>query len=85
MKLRTKKHIRDKLECEFGTSLRFVAGSSGRILLYPGCLTIEKLAAELTKIEDNLEHLSHLSDMENLVKISAGHMRSQIKSLKERP
>ena len=84
VKFQTKKH-RYKLECKFGTSLCFGAGSSGRILLYPGCLTIEKLVVELTNVEDNLERLSHLSDMENLVKISAGHIRSQIKSLKERP
>ena len=85
VKSHTKKHIRRKLESEFGTSLHFVACSNGRVLLYPDNLSVQTLVVESIKLEDELKTMKIQSGDKNTLRNAAVLIRSDILSLKPQP
>jgi len=81
----TKKHIRRKLECEFKKSLHFVSDDKGKLLVYPDGLSLEQVVVKMMKAEEQLQDAKYSDDIENIVKLSANHLRGQIKNMKEKP
>ena len=49
------KHIHHKLECELGKSLNFIHDDKGRVVIYPGSLSIVNLFRQTYKTKKNLE------------------------------
>ncbi|KAI3388753.1 hypothetical protein SNEBB_003675, partial [Seison nebaliae] len=85
VKLQTKKHIRRKLESEFGDSLHFINEANGRVLVYPDNLSLTQVLRENVKLKDNVQELESRSDMTHTINRSASHIRNQIKSMPKMP
>lgn len=81
----TKKHIRRKLECEFKESLHFVSDDKGKLLVYPDNLSLDQVVVAMMKAEEQLREVKHSENIDNIVKLSANHLRGQIKKIKPKP
>ena len=53
----TKKHIRRKLETEFGESLSIFPDNNGKLLVVPDSLDIKNLLSQLMSIKKELDSL----------------------------
>lgn len=59
----TKKHLRRKVEAEFGESLHIIPNDKGKLLVYPDNLTMDELVKVCQKLKDELkEHKSSISE-----------------------
>lgn len=85
VKPHTKKHIRRKLECEFKESLHFVSDDKGKVLVYPDNLSLDHAVVAMMKAEEQLLEVKHSENIDNIVKLSANHLREQIKKIKPKP
>ena len=79
VKPHTKKHLRRKLECEFKESLHFVHDDKGKLLVYPDNLSFDQVVVAMVKAEEQLREIKHSENIDNIVKLSANHLRGQIK------
>lgn len=85
IKASTKKHIRHKLEQEFGESIQIFSDKNGKLFVIPGNWTLEKLAQEYIELKENLELFSRKeNEVERLVDKTALIMRSEIKKLEKK-
>ncbi|XP_064095723.1 uncharacterized protein LOC135207801 isoform X3 [Macrobrachium nipponense] len=55
----TRKHIRRKLEAEFGESLHIVSNTNGRLLLYPDSMSKNELVKHAYGLQEKLKKLHH--------------------------
>lgn len=78
----TKKHLRRKLEWEFKESLHFVSDDKGKLLVYPDNLSLDQVVVAMMKAEEQLREAKYSEDIDNIVKVSANHLRGQIKEMK---
>ena len=81
VKPQTRKHIRRKLEAEFGNSLEIVSDERGRLLVLPDNLSKAMLATENMKMGAELESYRSQDDA-HIVKQCATILRSEIKKAK---
>ncbi len=59
----TKKHLRRKVEAEFGESLHIIPNDKGKLLVYPDNLTMDELVKVCQNLKDELkEHKSSISE-----------------------
>ncbi|XP_078353848.1 uncharacterized protein LOC144638526 [Oculina patagonica] len=76
----TKKHIRRKLEGEFGESLLIFPDDNGKLLIIPDNLKITTLAAEQMRMKGELKSMKEgKSDPLQLVKKTALYVRDELK------
>ena len=73
----TKKHIRQKLESEFGGALHIFPNVKGNILLYPVNLSMCELAKDNQPLKAELHTLKYIS-AEDVVTKAALQMRADI-------
>ena len=78
----TKKHIRRKLEIEFGSSVHFVPDVNGKQLVYPDKLTISDLVRDVIRLKGDLETITKESDAHKLLQKSAQYLRKDIQDNK---
>ena len=79
----TKKHIRRKLEGEFGTSLVIFPNDNGKLIIIPYNLRATKLAGELAKMEREIKSLKEDSDPLDLVGKAALYISDEMKKTQE--
>ena len=80
VKNHTKKHIRRRLETEFGESLHILPGDKGRLLVVPDNLSMQMLATEYLKVKNELDtHCSVSKDSTQMLKKVAMHLRCEVK------
>ena len=78
----TKKHIRRKVETEFGDSIHIFSGDNGRLLLVPDNLSVEHLAKENFKLSEELQSLRERNtDNLNMLDMTAKFLRSEIQKI----
>ena len=78
----TKKHLRRKLETDFGNMLHIVSDASGKLLVFPDSLSSDSLVRENQELKKELSMLKE--DIENIQHVlakAALHLRSTIKHL----
>lgn len=81
MKESTKKHIRRRLEAEFGNSLYIIEDDSGRLLVMPDSLTREELAKENIELKEKLTAYETGDDVEGVLERAALYLRDEVKAL----
>ena len=76
----TKKHIRRKLQGEFGESLPIFPDDTGNLLVIPDNLKITTLAAEQMRMKGELNSLKEgNTDPSQLIQKAAVHIRAELK------
>ena len=85
VKPHTKKQLRRKLECEFKESLHFVHDDKGKLLVYPDNLSFDQVVVAMVKAEEQLQEIKYCKNIDNIVKLSADHLRGQIKKINPNP
>jgi len=78
-----KKHLRRKLETDYGNMLHIMFDASGKLMVFPGSLSSDDLACENQEMKRELSMLKE--DTENAQHVlakAALHLRSTIKHLK---
>ena len=85
VKPHTKKYFCRKLECEFKESLHFVHDDKGKLLVYPDNLSFDQVVVAMVKAEEQLRELKYSENIDNIVKLSASHLRGQIKKINPNP
>ena len=81
---KTKKHVRRKLELEFGSSIQIFPNEKGKLLLLPDNVSLIQLAIRTKQLEEQLEALRECYVNKNTVlKQAALHLRTDIQGLKE--
>ena len=85
VKPHTKKQLRRKLECEFKESLHFVHDDQGKLLVYPDNLSFDQVVVAMVKAEEQLRGIKYSENIDNTVKLSANHLRGQIKKINPNP
>ena len=76
----TKKHIRCKLQGEFGESLLIFPDDTGKLLVIPDNLKITTLAAEQMRMKGELNSLKEgNTDPSQLIRKAAIHIRAELK------
>ena len=81
----TKKHFHWKLECEFKESLHFVHDDKEKLLVYPDNLSFDQVVVAMVKAEEQLREINYSENIDNIVKLSANHLRGQIKKINPNP
>uniref|UniRef100_UPI0035900444 uncharacterized protein n=1 Tax=Myxine glutinosa TaxID=7769 RepID=UPI0035900444 len=80
LKESTKKHLRRKLEREFGDMLHMTPDDKGKILVYPNTLNTSDLAKENQQLKKDLDSLRGQStQVSEILKKASVHLRSSIK------
>ncbi|KAG1659185.1 hypothetical protein GQR58_022660 [Nymphon striatum] len=83
VKKSTKKHVRRKIEAEFGSNLHIINDEKGRLVMYPDKLSADTLALRNIKMKEELEQIqSNTSDMDNLLTSAALLIRIAIQNYK---
>lgn len=77
----TKKHLRRKLEKEFGESLHIIPDQKGKLLLYPDNLTVQDLVRENQTLRRELLHAQCRGDGRELLIKAANQIRGDIKTM----
>lgn len=75
----TKKHIRQRIETEFGGSLHIIPDHNGKLLIYPDNLTVQELVRENQSLKKQLKTLSR-GDAQELQTKTAKQLRADIKT-----
>ena len=76
VKQATKKHVRSKLEAEFGDTLVMCADSSRKLYVFQYKLTLQQLAVEHQEIKQELEITRcKSSDMNSVLTSAVFHLR----------
>lgn len=78
LKPSTKKHVRRKLEAEFGESLRFVSDEKGKVIVYPCSLSMDDLALQTHKLTKDLRE-SRAANSGDVLTKAAMQLREEIK------
>ena len=77
----TKKHIRRKLEVEFGESLSIFPDNNGKLLVVPDSLDNKNLSSQLMSIKKELDSLrENSSDLTQSVRKVAKLIRNELKT-----
>ena len=76
----TKKHIRRKIESEFGSTLQFIPDSKGKLLAMPESLSLKDTVREKYALEKELELSKSTTD--KIIDQSSSHIRKAILSMK---
>ena len=80
IKVSTKKHIRRKLETEFGDSLHIIHDSKGKLIVYPDNLSRDQLACDVVTLKTQLQADKHTNtEPLSVVTKAALQIRSDIK------
>ena len=80
-----KKHIRRKLEGEFGESLHFLQSSNGRVLVYPDSLSLEILVIESVQLKEKLFQSPTSDEKMHDIKSAASYIHDDIKRMNSKP
>ena len=81
MWLGTNKHIRRKLEAEFGESLSISPDNNGKLLVVPDSLDIKNLSSQLMSIKKELDSLrENSSGLTQSVRKVAKLIRNELKT-----
>lgn len=78
----TKKHIRRKIESEFGSTLQFIPDSKGKLLAMPESLSLKDTVREKYALEKELELCKPTTDINKIIDQSSLHIRKAILSMK---
>eukprot|EP00794_Sanderia_malayensis_P020769 gene20769-22792_t len=82
----TKKHLRRKLENEFGSAVTMFPNDSGRIIFLPLSVSATKLASEIVELKQELmQYRTDSGNSSRLVKNAAFLLRSEAKSFQSPP
>eukprot|EP00794_Sanderia_malayensis_P020731 gene20733-22764_t len=82
----TKKHLRRKLENEFGSAVTMFPNDSGRIIFLPLSVSATKLASEIVELKQELmQYRTDSGNSSRLVKNAALLLRSEAKSFQSPP
>ena len=77
----TKKHIRRKLQAEFGESVMISPGDNGKLLVAPDCLYIATLVTQLINIKMELDSLKVSSyDLNHVVQKAGELIRKELQA-----
>ena len=74
-----KKHVRRKLESEFGGSLHFISNDKGKLLLYPDSRSMDDLAIQAYSMKQELQEAKTVISRDVVTK-AATHLRNQVKN-----
>ena len=77
LKPATKKHVRRKIETEFGESLRFVPDEKGKLLIYPRSLSMDDLARQAHKMTKDLQE-ARAANSEDVLTKAGMQLRNEI-------
>ncbi|KAG0728084.1 hypothetical protein GWK47_033224 [Chionoecetes opilio] len=77
LKPATKKHVRRKIETEFGESLRFVPDEKGKLLIYPRSLSMDDLARQAHKMTKDLQE-ARAANSEDILTKAGMQLRNEI-------
>ncbi|KAG0718081.1 hypothetical protein GWK47_053170 [Chionoecetes opilio] len=75
----TKKHLRQRIEKEFGGFLHIIQDHNGKLLIYPDSLTVQELVREDQSLKKQLKTLSRGDALELQTK-AAKQLRADIKT-----
>ncbi|KAG0718431.1 hypothetical protein GWK47_052437 [Chionoecetes opilio] len=75
----TKKHLRQRIEKEFGGFLYNIQDHNGKLLIYPDSLTVQELVRENKSLKKQLKTLSR-GDAQELQTQAAKQLRADIKT-----
>ncbi|KAK3747382.1 hypothetical protein QZH41_002637 [Actinostola sp. cb2023] len=79
----TKKHIRRKLESEFGSTLEIFPDEKGKLLVMPANLNAKETVKKLINVEKELKSVkSKSTELQSIVDQSAQHLRNVILDIK---
>ena len=77
----TRKHLRRKLETEFGETLNIISDEKGKLIVIPDNLKACDLAKEMLELKQQLELInSQPDDIVSVLRKAALHLRSSIKT-----
>lgn len=75
----TKKHIRRKLETEFGESLQILPNDKGKLILYPDCLSMCELAKKYQALQTQMQTMQSATS-DDIIYKTALQLRNDIRS-----
>ena len=79
----TKKHLRKKLESEFGSTLEIFSDEKGKLLVIPANLDINETVKKMVNLEKKvMSFKSQATEMQRIVDQSAEHLRNVILDMK---
>ena len=82
VKQSTKKHIRRRLELEFGESLQFISLNNNKVCVYPSNISVKNLVIENYKLKNELETMRSKSDDNiSVVKKAALYLNEAVKHM----
>lgn len=80
----TKKHLRLKLEHEFGDSIQIFADTKGKLLVVPDCITMQDIVSEYCDMERELKTWKDKStNVSKIIDQSASFLKATIKDEKK--
>ena len=80
LKQSSKKHLRRKLESEFGASLHFFSDGNGRLVVYPDSLSRNELARQAYQLKKELQNTKAATSVDATVK-AAMQLRYDIEKI----
>ena len=77
-----RKHMRRKLECAFGNSIKIFPDEKGKLVLVSDCLTVQEVVTENLKLQNEIDVLQAKANGNQLIDQASTIIRHAIKNTK---